>query len=148
MGDGLRKSMAWPHTWAGVVLGSVLFAIFWMGTLAVFDREIDRWMQPGTRLRASDKPLSFDREVLPAAMAITKNATQLGFNLPGERTPTMRFFYREPGGEFVVRAIAPGTGALLPDQGSYAGTGFLYPFHYRLHIRWMDLGYWIVGLSA
>ena len=38
------------HTWAGVVLGSLLFAIFWMGTLSVFDKEIDQWMRPETRL--------------------------------------------------------------------------------------------------
>ncbi len=36
-----RASMGWLHTWAGVVLGGLLFAIFWMGTLSVFDREID-----------------------------------------------------------------------------------------------------------
>ena len=42
--------MAGLHTWAGVVIGSLLFAIFWMGTLSVFDREIDRWMNPGSRL--------------------------------------------------------------------------------------------------
>lgn len=40
------KSMVWLHSWAGVILGSVLFAIFWMGTLSVFDAEIDRWMMP------------------------------------------------------------------------------------------------------
>ena len=33
-----RKSMAWLHTWAGVVVGSLLCAIFWMGSLSVFDR--------------------------------------------------------------------------------------------------------------
>jgi uncharacterized iron-regulated membrane protein len=41
-----RASMNWLHTWLGVVLGGLLFAIFWMGTLSVFDREIDRWMAP------------------------------------------------------------------------------------------------------
>ena len=50
MGTGFRTSMDWLHTSAGVVLGGLLFAIFWMGTLSVFDREIDRWMAPMTRL--------------------------------------------------------------------------------------------------
>lgn len=53
-----RQSMTWLHTWAGVVLGSVLFAIFLMGMLSLFDREIDRWMVPGARLAApSGQPL-------------------------------------------------------------------------------------------
>ena len=45
--------MGWLHTWAGLVLGAILFAIFWMGTLSVFDREIDRWLMPETRLPAA-----------------------------------------------------------------------------------------------
>jgi hypothetical protein len=34
-----RKLMSALHTWAGVLLGGLLFAVFWMGTLSVFDRE-------------------------------------------------------------------------------------------------------------
>lgn len=143
----VRKSMAWPHTWAGVLLGSVLFAIFWMGTLSVFDREIDRWMQPGTRLAATTRPLSFDRDVIPAARSVAAQSPQWGFNLPTERMPVLRFFYRD-GDQFVTRAIDPNTGALVADQGSHAGTGFIFPFHYRLHISWLDLGYWIVGVAG
>src|SRR5687768_14441954 len=56
----LRRSMSWLHTWAGVGLGGLLFAIFWMGTLSVFDREIDRWMMPGTRIAAPRGPVSLD----------------------------------------------------------------------------------------
>ena len=55
------KSMVWLHSWAGVIMGSVLFAIFWMGTLSVFDAEIDRWMMPQTRLPAATQPVSLDR---------------------------------------------------------------------------------------
>ena len=33
MEQGFRASMNWLHTWSGVVLGGLLFAIFWMGTL-------------------------------------------------------------------------------------------------------------------
>ncbi len=60
METGFRASMNWLHTWAGVVLGGLLFAIFWMGTLSVFDREIDRWMAPMTRLPVTDKAFSLE----------------------------------------------------------------------------------------
>ncbi|MET0335867.1 MAG: PepSY-associated TM helix domain-containing protein [Rhizobacter sp.] len=107
-GPGWRKTMAWPHTWAGVVIGSLLFAIFWMGTLSVFDREIDRWMQPGTRLTSTYKPVSFDRDVLPLAAAEAPRALQWGLNLPTERMPAMRFFYRNPGQRFRRAHHRPG----------------------------------------
>ncbi len=148
MNETFRKSMAWLHTWAGVVIGSVLFAIFWMGTLSVFDREIDRWMQPGTRLAAPSAAVSLDATVRPHAERLATKSPQWGVNLPTERAPQMRFFYRDAREEFVTRAIDPNTGALIADQGSHAGTGFIFPFHYSLHIQWKDLGYWIVGLAG
>lgn len=66
-GSGLRSSMGWLHTWAGVVLGSLLLTVFWSGSLVVFDREIDRWMQPATRLAAAPAEISLDRLVVPHA---------------------------------------------------------------------------------
>ncbi|TBR24219.1 MAG: PepSY domain-containing protein, partial [Reyranella sp.] len=62
METGFRASMNWLHTWAGIVLGGLLFAIFWMGTLSVFDREIDQWMAPMIRLPLTDG--SFPAEAL------------------------------------------------------------------------------------
>jgi uncharacterized iron-regulated membrane protein len=46
MKNSFRQSMAWLHTWAGLLLGWVLFFMFLTGTAGYFDTEIDRWMQP------------------------------------------------------------------------------------------------------
>lgn len=46
MKQTLTQSMAWLHTWGGLLFGWLLFAIFLTGSLAVFDQEIDHWMQP------------------------------------------------------------------------------------------------------
>ena len=148
MNENFHKSMAWLHTWTGVLIGSVLFAIFWMGSLSVFDRELDRWMQPGTRLETSATPVSLDRVVAPVAHALAAGSTQWGVNLPTERAPHMRFFYRDAQGKTITRAIDPHTGQLIADQGSKAGTGFIFPFHFSLHIQWLDLGHWIVGAAG
>src|SRR3546814_12240603 len=40
---GFRQSMAWLHTWTGLLLGWLLFAIFVTGTSAYFQEEITRW---------------------------------------------------------------------------------------------------------
>jgi uncharacterized iron-regulated membrane protein len=145
---GLRQAFAPLHTWAGVVLGSLLFAIFWMGTLSVFDREFDRWMQPGVRLADAPVPLSLDQTVRPALAALPAGVSQWGVNLPTERVDHLRFFWRTADQQFVSRAIDPHTSQLIPDQGSLAGTRFFFPFHFKLHIQWMDLGYWLVGLAG
>jgi uncharacterized iron-regulated membrane protein len=148
MDETFRKSMAWLHTWAGVVIGSVLFAIFWMGSLSVFDREVDRWMQPGTRLMTPSTSVSLDKVVVPIANTLAAGSAQWGVNLPTERAPQLRFFYRDAQGEFITRAIDPNTGQLIADQGSKAGTGFFFPFHFMLHLKWLDLGYWLVGVAG
>ena len=146
MGDTFRESMGWLHTWAGVVLGALLFAVFWTGTLSVFDKEIDRWMMPETRLAATDR-LSWP-PLLDTARELAPDAPFWSFFLPSERVPVVRVFYRNSAGDFTFRDIEPRTGALLPDAGTLAGTRFIFPFHYSLHLRWNDLGYWLVGLAG
>lgn len=140
--------MAWLHTWTGVVLGSVLFAIFWMGTLSVFDQEIDRWMRPGTRLPPSPQALRLDPHIAPQAQVLAAGASQWSLVLPSERTTVIGLRWRSAEGQFATRDLDPRTGALIADQGSHAGTGFIFPFHFMLHLKWLDLGYWIVGLAA
>lgn len=59
-----RLSMAWVHTWFGLVLGFVLMICFFFGALSVFDREIDRWAIPKTRFDPQPMP-SFDHLLKP-----------------------------------------------------------------------------------
>ena len=33
--EGFRQAMSWLHTWSGLILGWLLFAIFVTGTLSV-----------------------------------------------------------------------------------------------------------------
>ncbi len=142
-----RASMNWLHSWAGVMLGGLLFAIFWTGTLSVFDREIDRWMMPDARLSLPSVPPSLDAlRALYEAAARARSPTWL-VGLPTERDPVLRVSWNDCSGP-VTRRIDPATGASLPDPGTKAATGFLYPFHYMLHLRAWDLGWWIVALAA
>lgn len=148
MEDSFRKSMAWLHSWAGVVLGSVLFAVFWMGTLSVFDREIDRWMMPATRLPAASAPISLDRVAQAVMPAVPAGASQWRVDLPTERTPVLRFTYKTGADEVAPRQMDPERLTFLPAQGTLGGSGFIFPFHYGLHLQWMELGKWIVGVAA
>ncbi len=147
-GGGVRRSMTWLHSWAGVLLGGVLLVIFWTGSLSLFDREIDRWMQPATRLPAPPVALSLDRLLHGEAESLIATAPAWTLSLPTARTPTLQLDYQDPVQGPVRRHIDPRTGALLPDEGSWAGTRFLFPFHFSLHLRWRDLGYWLVGAAG
>jgi len=148
MESTFRASMNWLHTWAGVVFGGMLFAIFWMGTLSVFDREIDRWMAPMTRLALpADTKVSIDAFRTSYDSAAATEAPFWNVLLPTDRVPVMRLTWEE-GPASIQRFVDPTTGAMLPDAGTLAGTRFLYPFHYMLHLRFERIGYWIVGLAG
>jgi uncharacterized iron-regulated membrane protein len=180
MYQSFRQSMAWLHTWFGLVLGFVLMACFFFGSLSVFDREIDRWAIPDTRFEPQPMP-RFDT-ILGPAMRVLKphpddyvrtQARVIGALPPPETLKQSSFraytTHRDPvlviGGEFDVpnqpkdpdvehlhvrgyTTIDPRTGVELPDSELKLGSRFFYPMHYSLHLRWMNLGYWIVGLAA
>lgn len=68
MFNSLTRSMAWLHTWAGVLTGILLFSIFFTGTLTVFDREITRWMQPALHVLSSFRAQTCLWALVPAAI--------------------------------------------------------------------------------
>ncbi len=175
MFQNFRLSMAWLHTWFGLVLGFVLMVVFFFGALSVFDREIDRWAIPSSRFAPQPMP-SFDRILKPAfeRMQPDKDAVALlegrvDGPLP-ERFDVVRSWgayttHRDPvvsvfaGFEvprakdpdetvFASHALDPRSGAVLPQGQLRIGSEFFYPLHYSLHLSWKDLGYWIVGFSA
>lgn len=81
MFSSFRLSMAWVHTWFGLVLGFVLMVCFFFGSLSVFDREIDRWAIPETRFNAEPMP-SFDHVILPALQQVRADADDYARQMP------------------------------------------------------------------
>jgi uncharacterized iron-regulated membrane protein len=173
--QNFRLSMAWLHTWFGLVLGFVLMAVFFFGSLSVFDREIDRWAIPSTRFAPQPMP-SFDKMLLPVFQEMkpsTQSIEQARGRVSGpmadsfpvvkswgayttHRDPVLSLFasYELPNAKdpedsvFGDRTIDPRNGKLLPDDHLKIGSQFFYPLHYSLHLEWKNLGYFIVGFSA
>lgn len=170
-----RQAMAWLHTWFGLVLGFVLMAAFYFGSLSVFDREIDRWSIPSTRIDPQPMP-SYERVLRPAfermqptPEAIEEMQPRVNGPMP-ERYDTVVSWsayttHRDPvlelyAGFEVANAkdpeeaiwadatIDPRGGRLLPVDQLKIGSGFFYPMHYGLTLDWKNLGIWIVGFSA
>ncbi|GLT01013.1 membrane protein [Sphingobium jiangsuense] len=51
MKETFRQSMAWLHSWVGLLTGWVLFFVFVMGAATLFDMEVTRWMSPELPMR-------------------------------------------------------------------------------------------------
>jgi uncharacterized iron-regulated membrane protein len=170
-----RQSMAWLHTWFGLVLGFVLMAAFFFGALSVFDREIDRWAIPATRIEPQPMP-SFEQVLRPAfermrptPEAIDSMRPRVDGAMPERfdtvvswsaytthRDPVLALFagYEVPNALdpdeaiWADATIDPRDGTPLPDDRLKIGSGFFYPMHYGLTLDWKNLGIWIVGFSA
>jgi uncharacterized iron-regulated membrane protein len=142
--ENIRASLGWLHTWTGVVLGALLFAVFWTGTICVFDREIDRWMMPSTRLTYADQPVTIDwlrgegAKFAPRPWAVV---------MPTPRDPFLWIGYRTATG-FQRDLYDPLSHRALADPGTWGASRFFFPFHYMLQIRAWDIGMWLVGLAG
>lgn len=175
MFQNFRLTMAWLHTWFGLVLGFVLMVVFFFGALSVFDREIDRWAIPQSRFEPQPMP-SFDKILLPVFQGMQpskESIEQAKSRVNGpmaesfpvakrwgayttHRDPVLGLFagYELPNAKdpedsvWGNRTIDPRTGAPLPDDHLKIGSQFFYPLHYSLNFHWKDLGTWIVGFAA
>lgn len=150
MNASLRQSMAWLHTWTGLVLGWLLFAMFATGTVSYFQDEITRWMQPeiarqGNRETAAQGAIAYLRKVAP-------DARSWYIALPGPRSLTTQVYW-QPGADAPVRDRGE-TQALLDAEGHPAalretrGGSFLYRFHFDLYGMPVIWARYLVGIAA
>lgn len=135
--------MTWLHTWCGLVVGWVLFAIFFSGTVAVFRYEIDYWMAPELHVAMdADSAVKVSQQVL---QQIAPTATRWVIDLPSNRTPVLRVRWQaDPKQRFQSRSI-DATGRDLAPRETRGGT-MIYRFHYGLLMG--TTGMWIVGGMA
>ncbi|WP_040502267.1 PepSY-associated TM helix domain-containing protein [Idiomarina xiamenensis] len=139
--------MTWLHTWAGLVVGWVLFAVFLTGTLAFFQHEITQWMQPELQHRAT--PEHAVEQAQQFLQERASDAPSWSITLPDERLPVTVLFWRDPNaeGRGFKRAVLDGEGhevSLRDTNGGY----FLYRFHFDLHYMPVFWARWLVGVCS
>jgi uncharacterized iron-regulated membrane protein len=149
MKGSLRQSMAWLHTWVGLLLGWLLFAVFLTGTTAYFQNEITRWMQPEVR-----GPRDAARSVQGAIAYLqthAQGAQTWTVQLPEARSVAAMGYWKEPGETFMQwrdhAFMVDGTGHTV-DARDTTGGWLLYRLHFDLHYVPVLWGRWAVGLAA
>lgn len=148
MKDGLRQSMAWLHTWAGLTCGWLLCAIFFTGSLSVFRQPITHWMQARPLLAgvADNAPLALE-QAMAHLRATAPDARFWRIDLPARSGDAMQLVSRS-GATTTEVAMHPTSAALLPapwGRKTEGGRHFMR-FHYTLHGG--TPGYWLVGWAA
>ncbi|MDA8519890.1 PepSY-associated TM helix domain-containing protein [Acidovorax sp. NCPPB 4044] len=149
--EGFRQAMSWVHTWAGLVLGWLLFAIFVTGTLSFFKSEFNLWMRP----EMHGLPAASADVAERAQAALHRHApgvTQWIMRLPDDRMPAATVLWRDNGtGRFQTLLMNPVTGEKIEARET-AGGEFFYRFHFELRTahqgRWTIQGRWVVGVAT
>ena len=153
--EGFRVAMSWLHTWAGLVLGWLLFAIFLTGTLSLFKDEFNLWMRPALHgLPASNAAVdtAIADKAQAALLRYAPGATQWFMRLPDARNPAVHVRWRSAGQRRLDPLyLHPQTGEPIATRDTMGGD-FFYRFHFELRTaqqgRWTLQGRWIVGMAT
>lgn len=150
---GFRQAMAELHTWAGLVPGWVLFAIFLTGSLSYFRPEISLWTRPELPVAGLPAPAQVLARAQDRLQQIGAGASRWRIELPQPHWPVAELYvWRDvpvPGDarpRFVHETLDPRTGRPAAARASFGGD-FFYYFHFDLHLPWR-LGRFIAGFAA
>lgn len=165
MKEAFRQSMAWLHTWVGLLAAWILFFIFVTGTAGYFQSEITRWMQPERPLQQAvvvgDKA-HMANLAMNRLDEVAQNAEHWSITFPHDPQP-----YRGESRDFSIswsdlpeegheRGLR-GSETLDPQSGAFVqpvevrdtgGGRLLYRMHYVLHYMDTGLAIRLVGICT
>ncbi|MGU3361045.1 PepSY-associated TM helix domain-containing protein [Methylobacterium sp. M6A4_1b] len=146
MRQGFRQSMAWLHSWAGLVTGWVMFAVFLTGTATYYRTDISLWMRPELRAGPTDPVPAAERGVA-YLKAHAPKAMAWYVSVPQPDRPLIGVYWMDsleaPLGQARLDVESGAPTRARDTQGG----DFFYRFHYELQMMPM-LGRWIVGAAA
>ncbi|MET3178166.1 UNVERIFIED_ORG: putative iron-regulated membrane protein [Variovorax guangxiensis] len=162
MKEGFRQSMAWLHTWSGLLVGWVLFMVFAAGTASYFKDEITFWMKPELHAVAQARvpPLQAAEGAVAYLQKHGASSPRWFINLPTERQPSTDVLYLatpasgaaapgdKPRRRFDRASLDPATGEALSAARVTRGGEFFYRLHFDLHYMPALWARWIVGFCA
>lgn len=152
-GRGIRQTMSDLHTWAGLLVGWILYAMFLTGTVSYFKDEISQWMRPelAHQLEVPD-PAAVAQRVATTLGTVAAGSPLWGMEMPTDRHNVVSAFWRTPGAPagkrtFESGTIDPATGQKVAARETQGGE-FFYRFHFQFHYMPVLWGRWLAGLCA
>lgn len=150
-GRGIRQSMSGLHTWAGLLLGWVLYAMFLTGTVSYFKDELSQWMRPElARLSQVPDQAAVAQRIADELGNVAAGSSQWSIRLPDGRNNSVYAFWRTRGqGQraFGEANFDPATGQKISSRETLGGE-FFFRFHFQLHYLPVVWGRWIAGIAA
>lgn len=146
MHKGIRQSMAWLHSWTGLIFGWLVFAIFLMGSLSYYRHEINLWMQPAL----AQYEVKQDIAIKTAYQYLQKNAPDAKswyLTVATPESPVNTMYWEKADGGYGNATLDANTGKELQLSATLGGD-FFYRFHYQLFGIPIIVGRLVVCLAA
>jgi uncharacterized iron-regulated membrane protein len=145
---GFRQTQASLHTWSGLILGWVLYAMFLAGTASFWREEITRWTQPeiGARQSAAVDVANAQRYL----QAHAPHAAQWNITLPDERGSGVSVTFRDKATshtETTEPTVLDAHGDPVAVRATEGGD-FFYRLHFDMHYMPIIWGRWLAGICA
>ncbi|MBF7686981.1 PepSY-associated TM helix domain-containing protein [Acinetobacter rathckeae] len=146
MYKSLRQSMAWLHSWTGLLLGWLLFAIFLTGSLSYYRHDITAWAQPAFHNMQTTQPQAIFSS-LDYLQQHATDAQSWNIQVASTDNPINTIYWQKNDGSYVFKQLDPRTQQeinLLPTQGG----DFFYNFHFQLFGVPIVFGRLLVSFAA
>ncbi len=147
MKGGFHESMTFLHTWTGLLMGWLLFAMFLTGTAAVFQNETTIWMTP--EMGRSAPPAQAIALAEARLKTVAPTAASWSIDPPDERTIVTTIGWKADkahGGKSGTETLESATGKPVSLRATRGGE-FFYHFHYRFETPSRTL-WWLSGFAA
>jgi len=152
-GQGIRQSMSSLHTWAGLLLGWVLYSMFLTGTVSYFKDELSQWARPELpHLSQVPDQAAVAQRVADEFSRMDGGVSQWSMRLPDARNNSVYAFWRTsarvPGQRgFAEANFDPATGHKVASRDTLGGE-FFYRYHFQFHYMPVVWGRWLAGIAA
>lgn len=146
MHKSIRQSMAWLHSWTGLIFGWLVFAIFLMGSLSYYRHEINLWMQPAL----AQYEVKQDIAIKTAYQYLQENAPDAKswyLTVATPESPVNTMYWEKADGGYGNATLDANTGKELQLSATLGGD-FFYRFHYQLFGIPIIVGRLVVCLAA
>lgn len=146
MHKSIRQSMAWLHSWTGLLLGWVIFAIFLMGTASYYRHEVNLWMQP----QLAQYDIQQQTAIQSATTYLQTHAADakswfIGIATP--ESPVNTIYWQKADGGYESKTLDANSGQELSLSATEGGD-FFYRFHYQLFGLPVNIGRLAVCFAA
>lgn len=131
MHKSVRQSMAWLHSWIGLLFGWLLFAIFLTGSVTYYRQEISLWMQP----QFASMQVNQQTAVETAVSYLQKNAPDAKswyIGVANQSMPVNKIYWQKADGGYDSKTLDAATGKEMAASTTQGGD-FFYSFHFQLY---------------